>query len=213
MSRIQNLPDAAPRLVVVDGGKLGIKTYGVDNGYPQRMKNLYNASVSAKMCAELYASYMVGKGFEDPNFYKAKINQNGLTPDKLLRLLSGDKSEFRGFALHFNYNALYQIEDIAYIPFENCRLGDGENENKIGVYDNWYNSAKGGENTTKSAALSAIFLDSCTQSPLKTISVNFNITPIKGLCQKRNIQDQLKLKKILKRLEILQVKKRVLVWN
>jgi len=144
MSRLQNLPDAAPRLVVVDGGKLGIKTYGADNGYPQRMKNLYNASVSAKMCAELYASYIIGKGFEDKDFYKAKINDIGLTPDKLLRLFAGDGSEFRGFALHINYNALYQVDSVSFVPFENCRLGDGEYENYIGIYDNWYNSIKGG---------------------------------------------------------------------
>lgn len=141
MARIQNLPDASPRIVVVDGEKLGIRTYGEDNGYPQRMLNLINASVSAKMCSNICAKYIIGKGFEDQEFYKAIINQTtGLTPDKLLNLLSHDKSKFRGVAVHINYNALYQKESISFVPFENCRLGFGDNAGKIAVWDNWYSS-------------------------------------------------------------------------
>lgn len=162
MSTIKNLPDAAPRITVVDGNKLGIKTYGEDNGYPQRMLNLYNASGSAKMCANLCASYLIGKGFEDQYFYHAPINSKGLTPDKLLRRLANDKSKLRGFAIHINYNALYQIEDVSFVPFEHCRHGIEENTGKIGVLKDWYSSKKGGARRSKS---DVTFIDSFNPDP------------------------------------------------
>lgn len=138
MSRIHNLPDAAPRLQTFDGAGLGIRNYGIDNGYPQRMLNLYNASPSAKMCAELCATYLIGKGFPDKSFYSAKINDSGLTPDKLLRRIADDKSKFRGFYVQFNYNGLYQKESIHYVPFEKVRIGINEHAGKFAIYDNWY---------------------------------------------------------------------------
>jgi len=144
MSKIFNLPDAAPRIVVIDGSKLGIKTYGEDNGYPQRMQNLYNASGSAKMCANLAASYVVGKGFEDKYFYKAIINEKGLTPDKLIRILAPDKKKLRGIAVHINYNASYQKTEVNFVPFENCRIGDGDFKGKIGLKKDWYTTKRFG---------------------------------------------------------------------
>lgn len=149
MSRAQTLPDAAPRMKVVDVSKLGIKGYGEDNGYPQRMLNLYNASGSAKMCANLCASYLIGKGFEDLDFYHARINSSGLTPDKLLRRLAHDKAKLRGFALHVNYNMMYEVDSVHYVPFEHCRMGEGENTGKIGLNKDWYNSEKGGSRRSK----------------------------------------------------------------
>lgn len=140
MSKIQNLPDAAPRIIAEDVSKLGIKNYGEDNGYPQRMLNMYNASGSAKMCANLCASYIIGKGFEDKIFYKAKINEKGLTPDKLIRQHAHDLAKLRGIALHINYNATYQVESVSYVPFEHCRLGIGEHINKIAVSPYWFSS-------------------------------------------------------------------------
>lgn len=147
MSRIYNLPDAAPRLVEVNTSALGIKKYDIDNGYPQRMLNLYNASGSANMCAKLCARYIVGKGFRDVTFYKANIGRQGkhkLTPDKLHRMLATDLAKFNGFYIHVNWNAAYQIETVKYIPFENCREGSDDNYGKIGVYKDWYNTRQYG---------------------------------------------------------------------
>lgn len=141
--RTSNLPDAAPRLTVVDGGRLGILTYGVDNGYPQRMDNLYDASGSAKKCAKMFAKYMVGKGFENLDFYKVEINSKGLTPDKLLRLVAKDRSRSPGYAIHVNWNALFEITSVSYVPFKHCRMGEGDNKGKIGVYNDWYSADSG----------------------------------------------------------------------
>lgn len=147
MSKFYSLPDAAPRLVEVDTSMLSVVAYDVDNGYPQRMRNIYNASASAKMCANLCARYLVGKGFKDLTFYHSVIGRQGkrdLTPDKLLRAVSGDKATLRSFAIHINYNALYQVDSVKYVPVENCRFGIDDEKGKIGVYKDWYNSRKFG---------------------------------------------------------------------
>lgn len=134
----KNIPNAYPRLVKADIARYNVLGYGLDNGYPNRMLNLYNASGSAKMCANLCATYLIGKGFEDLNFYKAIINDKGLTPDKLLRRICDDLSKQRGFYVHVNFNALYKTESISYIPFEDCRFGINENDGKIGIWKHWY---------------------------------------------------------------------------
>jgi len=164
MSRLHNLPDAEPRMIVVDGSKLGIKTYGEDNGYPQRMQNLYNASGSAKMCAKVFASYIVGKGFEDKDFYNAVINGKGLTPDKLIRVLASDKSKLRGVAVHVNYNAAYQKTSVNFVPFEHCRIGDGDYKGKIGVKKDWYSSKKGG---SRQKLEDIVFVDIYNPDPIE----------------------------------------------
>ena len=152
MATHQNLPDAPPRIISINGDALGIKTFGADNGYPQRMLNLINACGTAKMCSNTYAKYVIGKGFENLDFYKAVIgwqNNEALTPDKLIRMHAPDKGKLRGIALHVNYNALYAIENVAYVPFENVRKGALENAGKFAVYDNWYSSEKGGGRRSK----------------------------------------------------------------
>jgi len=148
MRKYYSLPDAYPRLVEVDTSTLGVRSYDIDNGYPQRMINLYNASGSAKMCARLCATYQIGKGWEDLTFYNSVIGIQGkrkLTPDKLLRSIAWDKSRLRSFAIHINYNALYQVDSVKFIPVENCRDGIDKETGKIGVYKDWFNSRKFGK--------------------------------------------------------------------
>lgn len=142
--RISSLPKAEPRIVKVDGSALGIVTYDVDNGYPQRMKSLINACSTAKQSCSLLSDYTVGQGFDSQSgdFYKAIINEDEnkpLTPDLLLRLSSDDRSKFRGHALHVNYNALYQISSINYVNFEDVRIGYKENAGKYCIHADWYN--------------------------------------------------------------------------
>lgn len=118
----------------------GILSYDVDNAYPQRINNLINASGQAKSCTRLFAKFIIGGGFYDPTFYKAKINKRGLTPDKLQRRVAADYSAHYGFAIHVNYNLMFQITEVNYVPHEFCRLTDPESEGytgKIAVYDDW----------------------------------------------------------------------------
>lgn len=118
----------------------GILTYDDDNLYPQRMKRYTNSSGTATSCIKLYAKFIRGKGFQDSNFYKTKVNKKGQTVDQILRLITKDKAQYNGYALHVNYNALGKIISLSHIPFENCRLGDetkAEYAFKVAVYDDW----------------------------------------------------------------------------
>lgn len=134
---ISSLPEVEKRIIEVDNKISHIKYYDEDNLYPQNMIDIVNASGTTKSCVNLYAKFMRGGGFKDASFYKAQINANGLTPDKLLRKITKKYAYIHGFAIHVNYNAMLQICEVNYIPFDYCRLGIGEKAGKIAVYDNW----------------------------------------------------------------------------
>lgn len=143
--RFYNLPDSAQRMIVIDGNGLGIKAFDIDNGYPQRMNNLVNACSSAKMAVGLLSDFIIGQGFKDKDFYQTIVNGKQLTADGLLRRTGWDKALNRGFAIHINYNAIYQIDSVNYVPFENCRLGnEDKNHDKILVCNEWYNNYRFG---------------------------------------------------------------------
>jgi hypothetical protein len=121
----------------VDLRDLNILAYDFDNLYPQRLIDIVSDSGTAKTCLFMYERFVMGNGAKDIDFYKAKVNDKGLTVDQLYRHVISGMGMFSGFALHFNFNALGQITEITPINFEYCRLGINENEGKIAVYDDW----------------------------------------------------------------------------
>lgn len=140
IGKIRNLPEVAPRVIKIDNSSLGIIPYDIDNGYPQRMETIINACSPAKSAVNILTDFTVGQGFVEKSFYDAIINDDGLTPDLLLRLLSGSKSRFRGYAFHVNYNSLYQISSLEFIKFETVRIGFAKNEGKLCIHRNWYDT-------------------------------------------------------------------------
>lgn len=137
---LTNVKAEKQRIEVVDGLTLGILTYGLRNDYPQRIKTVTNASVTARGCISTYYRFIQGKGFADQLFYRSIINDRGLTCDQLLNLISKDMADYGGFSLHVNYNVLGQITDVTHIPFEHCRLGlddDSGKVSKIAVHKDW----------------------------------------------------------------------------
>ncbi len=118
----------------------GIQPFDFDNKYPSRCVDIINASGTASVCVKLYAKFIEGKGFTDETFYKAVVNSERTTNDKLLRDLAKDYSKHNGYAIHVNYNANYKITEVRYVPFGDCRLihPDSEtNQGKIAVYNDW----------------------------------------------------------------------------
>ena len=118
----------------------GIVRYDSDNAYPQRMRLLKAASATASQCIDIRAKYISGQGFEEQNFYASIINSKRWTWDKLLKALAKDYALQYGFAIHFNYNALLEISEINYLPFENVRLGipdDTGYYSKVKVHSDW----------------------------------------------------------------------------
>lgn len=134
------------RFTLKESKQEGILNWDIDNAYPQRIMMMVKASGRAINCTECYAKFIEGHGFKDLTFYKAVINSEGLTMDKLLRSLVDDYSYFKGFAFHVNYNANYKITEIYPVPFEHCRLPAPDSNDYVGqvaIYKGWFNRYMG----------------------------------------------------------------------
>lgn len=107
--------------------------YGTNNDAPQKWQEAASASGTASSCINRFATFIEGGGFTDTAFYKAIINPDGLRADRLLRLHSADLARFSGFAIHVNYNALYQIVSASFVPFETVRFSCDEKGNITGL--------------------------------------------------------------------------------
>jgi hypothetical protein len=135
-----SLPSVAPRVTIKDNKIDNIQSYDSDNNYPGRILDIIKASGTATSCVNLYSKFINGNGFRDQKFWKSRVNRKGITVDKLLRYNTRDFARLRGIALHINYNALFQINEVSYVPFNHCRLGieDGNNYvSKIALYSDW----------------------------------------------------------------------------
>lgn len=134
---ISSLPDIEQRIEEKDNKHHGVKDYDFDNCYPQNIIDIVASSGTGTSCSKLYSEFIFGGGFKDQVFYRAKINSEGLTIDELLKKVCDKYSLLNGFAIHINYNALLQISDVSFVPFEYCRLGINENKGKVAIYDDW----------------------------------------------------------------------------
>ena len=101
---------------------LGIQTYGEDNLYPQVLNNIIAASSTGSGCVERLANFIEGNGLRNLDLSELVINRKGDTMDDLHTLICSDVAKFNGFAIHVNYNIFWQIVELQYVPFENCRL-------------------------------------------------------------------------------------------
>jgi len=129
-----------PRITYRENKTEGILNYDADNAYPQRIMVFIDSSGQATRCVNLLSKFLIGGGFKDQAFWKALVNNEGLTNDRFVRYLAPDKSRFSGFAIHVNWNANYKIDNLHYVPFEHCRLSipdDVEYSGKIAVYHDW----------------------------------------------------------------------------
>jgi hypothetical protein len=71
---------------------LGIQTYGQDNDYPQRCREIIDVSGTGKSCLKIYSKFINGLGFVDKDFYGAKLNGKGQTADYVLSQVANDGS-------------------------------------------------------------------------------------------------------------------------
>ena len=98
--RKSGIPKVEKRVYKVDAKSLDYEPYDSDNLYPQRMKDIINASGTAKRSVETFAKYIHGGGFKDQTFYKSIINKKGITADRLLRSVSQDYADYGGRAYY-----------------------------------------------------------------------------------------------------------------
>lgn len=119
---------------------LNIQSYGIDNLYPQRMLDLILNSPTGGVCVERYQQFIEGNGYNNTDFSEYIVNRSGETVDDIHRLISKDLALYHGFALHVNYNMACQIVELQYIPFQNCRLEEENDEGQvllINVHPDW----------------------------------------------------------------------------
>lgn len=119
---------------------LNIQSYGEGNLYPQRMLDLILNSPTGGGCVERYQQFLEGNGYNDTDFSEYIVNRGGDTVDDIHRLISRDMALFHGFALHVNYNLACEIVELQYIPFQNCRLEEENDQGQvllIAVHPDW----------------------------------------------------------------------------
>lgn len=114
----------------------GIRSYGLDNFYPQIILQRLYASGNTTNAVEKTTKFVKGDGFLSPSIARAKCNQRQ-TFNQLLSEIAWSLTVFRGFALHLNFNLLGQVTSIHHVPFEYCRIGEGEHDGQIAVFKDW----------------------------------------------------------------------------
>lgn len=129
---IQKIKKAPQRIDVGYLSTLGIKAYGANNLYPQQAKAILDSSSTGAQCADRYARFIEGEGFENAVIYNLEVNAYGDTTDDILTAVAQDIADYGGFALHVNYDLNCKITDIEAVPFENCRLQEDDDAGYIG---------------------------------------------------------------------------------
>jgi len=121
---------------------LGIVANGVDNLYPERADRFINNSVTAKTCAKIMATYLMGKGWLGRN--KVIVNKEKmLTLQHFTSKIAHSLVKQRGVFIHVNYNANFEPSSYDVLPYVHCRVGkrdDNKYNGKIAVSDKWDNS-------------------------------------------------------------------------
>lgn len=92
--------------------------YDKDNLYPNKIKSIAQRSGTVSAAIGTLSSFVSGNGFQGMDII---VNSDGQNLWDILRFISYEKAMFKGFALHFNYNALGQVIEINPINFEFAR--------------------------------------------------------------------------------------------
>lgn len=120
----------------------GIKGYGTNNDYPQKILEIVNSSGTGKTCMDIYVKFVEGAGFTDETLSNTVLNSRNERADSLLRKFAKDLKNFNGFACNVKYDGLGLPTEYFNIPFEHCRIeirSDGTYTGRIAVHPDWTN--------------------------------------------------------------------------
>jgi hypothetical protein len=122
----------------------GIMIYGAHNDYPQIIEKLIYGSQTAKACTNIYAKFIGGSGFENPNIGAVVIGKDKkgkpITLDKMRRDAARSLAMFNGVYIHCNQNLESEVGTTKIVPFKNCRFSREDSTGycgKIAVHPNW----------------------------------------------------------------------------
>lgn len=154
---IRKIKKAPQRVEVKYVSSLGLKAYGVNNLYPQEIANIVRASSTGAACVDRYARFIEGDGFAYENLADMIVNATGARANDVLAAVADDLALYGGFALHVNYNIFGKITSVAHVPFEHCRLEEGDDTGYVGkvcVHPDWSEKTTRGGKTLKVTAKS-----------------------------------------------------------
>lgn len=137
---INKVKKSQPRVDVNYMSSLNIQSYGKDNLYPQRMRDLILNSPTGGTCCDLYERFIEGGGLKDRFFGNFVCNRQGETVEDILHLVAVDLAQYHGFALHVNYNLMGKVVEVQHVHFENCRLEEEDdlgNVTYINIHPDW----------------------------------------------------------------------------
>jgi len=120
----------------------GIKGYGTNNDYPQKVLEIVNSSGTGKTCMDIYVKFVEGAGFLDEILSNTVLNSRNERADSLLRKFAKDLKNFNGFACLVKYDGLGLPIEYLNVPFEHCRLqieSNGTYTGRIAVHPDWTN--------------------------------------------------------------------------
>jgi|GEM_PF-184408 len=118
----------------------GIKGYGRDNDYPQKVLEIINSSGTGRLCMDIYVKFVEGAGFTDLTLSETVVNSTGERTNSLRRKFSKDLKSFNGFACLVKYNFQALPSEYFNIPFEQCRLeikSSGDYTGRVAVHPDW----------------------------------------------------------------------------
>jgi hypothetical protein len=122
----------------------GIMTYGAENDYPQIIEKLIFGSQTAKACANIYAKFIGGEGFENEAIGKELVGFDNkgkpITLDSLRRHIAESISKFNGSFVHCNVNIGGEVVSTRIVPFKYARLSREDDRGycaKVAVHTNW----------------------------------------------------------------------------
>jgi hypothetical protein len=119
-------------------------SFGKNNDYPQIVEKLILGSQTAKACRSIYAKFIGGSSFENPEIGKVIIGVDkygkSVTLDKIRRDAAMSIAAHNGVFIHCDENLEGQIGKTKVVPFKNCRFSNPDAlgySGKIAVHPNW----------------------------------------------------------------------------
>lgn len=97
--------------------------YGQNDDFPLQLDKSISESETATSCLSTVQDFIEGFGFSDTNLEKLVINSKGENFWQFHQQTTDSWAEFEGFYWLLRFNALAQVTEIEFLPFENCRLG------------------------------------------------------------------------------------------
>lgn len=135
---------------------LGIMKWGIQNTFPQTLKNLIEQSASARPAVSRTAKFYKGQGFKGEDTI---VSPFGLTLKKVVSILADDYATFEAFAIHCNFNMKGIVSGITPIRITDLRFNEFDELNfasKLGYHENFGLNSEVRKTTLKAVTKSAI---------------------------------------------------------